>query len=56
MGAPSFDDTSMDWTGSGSTGEASAIADAENETIPLPLSPGKQIFFASQWPSLFFLN
>ncbi|XBI16541.1 protein REVEILLE 8-like [Aegilops tauschii subsp. strangulata] len=44
MGAPSFDDTSMDWTGSGSTGEASAIADAEDETIPLPLSPDDMHF------------
>ncbi|XP_044973856.1 protein REVEILLE 8-like [Hordeum vulgare subsp. vulgare] len=44
MGPPSFDDTSMDWTGTGSTGEASAIADAEDETIPLPLSPGDMHF------------
>ena len=45
MGTPSFDDTGMDWTGTGSTGEASAIADAEDETIPLPLSPGKHVIF-----------
>ncbi|VAH58604.1 unnamed protein product [Triticum turgidum subsp. durum] len=44
MGAPSFDDTGMDWTGTGSTGEASAIADAEDETIPLPLSPDDMHF------------
>ncbi|XP_037417578.1 protein REVEILLE 4-like [Triticum dicoccoides] len=44
MGTPSFDDTGMDWTGTGSTGEASAIADAEDETIPLPLSPDDMHF------------
>ncbi|PNT69788.1 hypothetical protein BRADI_2g00426v3 [Brachypodium distachyon] len=38
--APIFGNTSMDWVG---TGNASAIADAEDDTIPLPLSPDDSI-------------
>jgi hypothetical protein len=43
VGTPSFSDTTMDWAGTaGGTSEASAISDAQDETIPLPLSPGSK--------------
>jgi hypothetical protein len=31
---------SMDWVGTGGTSDAPAVANAQDETIPLPLSPG----------------
>uniref|UniRef100_A0ACD5VNB2 Uncharacterized protein n=1 Tax=Avena sativa TaxID=4498 RepID=A0ACD5VNB2_AVESA len=42
----SFSDASMDWagTGGGGTSEASTVAGAEDETIPLPLSPDDMHF------------
>jgi hypothetical protein len=40
MGTPTFSETSMDWVGAGGTSEAPPVADALDETIPLPLSPG----------------
>lgn len=39
MGTPSFSNMSMDWAGN--TSEASAIGDVQDDTIQLPLSPGK---------------
>ncbi|KAM0860713.1 hypothetical protein ACQ4PT_046378 [Festuca glaucescens] len=45
VGTPSFSDTTMDWAGTvGGTSEASAISDAQDETIPLPLSPDDMHF------------
>ncbi|CAM0879601.1 unnamed protein product [Alopecurus aequalis] len=44
MGTPSFGDTAMDWSQTVGASEASAIADAEDETIPLPLSPDDMHF------------
>ncbi|CAM0879593.1 unnamed protein product [Alopecurus aequalis] len=44
MGTPSFGDTAMDWANTGGANEAPAIADAEDETIPLPLSPDDMHF------------
>ncbi|KAM0834603.1 hypothetical protein ACQ4PT_063473 [Festuca glaucescens] len=45
VGTPSFSDTTMDWDGTvGGTSEASATSDAQDETIPLPLSPDDMHF------------
>ncbi|XP_047057637.1 protein REVEILLE 6-like [Lolium rigidum] len=45
VGTPSFSDTTMDWLGTGGgTNEAPAVADAQDETIPLPLSPDDMHF------------
>jgi hypothetical protein len=30
----------MDWVGAGGTSDVPAVADAQDQTIPLPLSPG----------------
>jgi hypothetical protein len=55
MGTPTFSETSMDWVGAGGTSEAPPVADALDETIPLPLSPGNisPLFHNARF---FFLN